>query len=36
VVVLPWNLADEFARDLAAVKGWGGRLLVAVPGLREI
>ena len=36
VVVLPWNLADEIARDLAAVKTWGGRLLVAVPAIREI
>ncbi len=36
VVVLPWNLADEIARDLAAVKSWGGRLLVAVPAIREI
>jgi SAM-dependent methyltransferase len=36
VIVLPWNLADEVARDLAAVKTWGGRLLVAVPCIREL
>jgi hypothetical protein len=36
VIVLPWNLADEIARDLASVKSWGGRLLVAVPTVREI
>ena len=36
VVILPWNLADEIGRDLAAVRSWGGRLLVAVPKLRDI
>jgi hypothetical protein len=36
VVVLPWNLADEIGRDLAAVKTRGGRLLVAVPSIREL
>jgi hypothetical protein len=36
VVVLPWNLAGEIARDPAAVKTWGGRLSVAVPTIREL
>jgi hypothetical protein len=27
-VVLPWNLADEIAHDLAAVEIWGGHLSV--------
>jgi C-methyltransferase C-terminal domain len=36
VLILPWNLADEIAGALDAVRGWGGRLLVASPRLREI
>jgi ABC-type Fe3+-hydroxamate transport system substrate-binding protein len=36
VLILPWNLAEEIAGELSAVRDWGGRLLVAVPRLREI
>jgi hypothetical protein len=31
VVVLPWNLIDEIARQLAFVADWGGRLIVPIP-----
>jgi C-methyltransferase C-terminal domain/Putative zinc binding domain/Methyltransferase domain len=31
VLVLPWNLFDEIAEQLAYVKDWGGRLIVPVP-----
>ncbi|HEX2426770.1 MAG TPA: class I SAM-dependent methyltransferase [Gaiellaceae bacterium] len=31
VVVLPWNLIDEIARQLDYVSEWGGRLVVPVP-----
>jgi predicted TPR repeat methyltransferase len=31
VLVLPWNLFDEIAEQLAYVKEWGGRLIVPVP-----
>jgi SAM-dependent methyltransferase len=34
VLILPWNLRDEIAADQAAVRGWGGRFVTAVPELR--
>jgi len=36
VVILPWNLAGEIAGALQPVRDWGGRLLVAVPQVRQI
>lgn len=33
VVILPWNLADEVSEQQQAVRGWGGRFVVAVPEL---
>ncbi|MCO5400265.1 class I SAM-dependent methyltransferase [Ralstonia soli] len=33
VVLLPWNLKDELAEQLAYVRKWGGRLAVAVPAV---
>ena len=34
VLVLPWNLSDEIAAEHAYVSDWGGRFVVAVPGVR--
>jgi C-methyltransferase C-terminal domain/Putative zinc binding domain/Methyltransferase domain len=31
ILVLPWNLIDEIAEQLAYVAEWGGRLIVPVP-----
>jgi hypothetical protein len=31
VLVLPWNLIDEIATQLAYVSEWGGRLIVPIP-----
>jgi C-methyltransferase C-terminal domain/Putative zinc binding domain/Methyltransferase domain len=31
IVVLPWNLIDEIASQLAYVAEWGGRLIVPIP-----
>jgi SAM-dependent methyltransferase len=31
ILILPWNLKDEIVDQLAYVRGWGGRFLVAVP-----
>jgi hypothetical protein len=31
VLVLPWNIKDEIASQLAFVKEWGGRLVVPIP-----
>jgi SAM-dependent methyltransferase len=34
--IMPWNLADEIAAQLAPAREWGARLIVAIPGLREV
>lgn len=36
VVILPWNLREEVAAQLDYVSTWGGRLVVAVPGLEVL
>lgn len=36
VVILPWNLADEIARELKPLTAAGTRLVVAVPELRRV
>lgn len=33
VLLLPWNLRDELIQQLDAVRQWGGRFVVAIPGL---
>jgi len=33
VAILPWNLRDEVAEEIAWVAEWGGRLVTFVPGL---
>jgi len=36
VVILPWNLKDEIAQQLAYIRAWGGRLVTAVPALEVL
>ncbi len=31
VVIMPWNLREEITQQLAHVRDWGGRLVVALP-----
>jgi 2-polyprenyl-3-methyl-5-hydroxy-6-metoxy-1,4-benzoquinol methylase len=31
VMILPWNLKDEIARQMAHVRSWGGRFVVPIP-----
>jgi hypothetical protein len=31
VLILPWNLKDEIASQMAAVRDWGGRFVVPIP-----
>jgi hypothetical protein len=31
VVIMPWNLRDEITEQLAHVRDWGARLVVALP-----
>jgi hypothetical protein len=33
VVILPWNLQSEVKQQLAYIREWGGKFVVAVPGL---
>jgi SAM-dependent methyltransferase len=34
VLILPWNLKSEVMSQLAAIRAWGGRFVVAVPSLQ--
>lgn len=34
ILVLPWNLLPEIARELAYISDWGGKLVTAIPDLR--
>ena len=36
VWILPWNLADEISEQMADVREWGGRFVVAIPEVREL
>lgn len=33
VLILPWNLKEEIGEQLSYVKDWGGKLVVAIPGI---
>ena len=34
VLILPWNLREEVSRQMAAIRGWGGRFVVPIPRLQ--
>jgi len=34
VVIFPWNVAAEIRAELADVRGWGGRFVLAIPDLQ--
>ncbi len=36
IVILPWNLKDEITAQLAYIREWGGKFVVAVPELEII
>jgi SAM-dependent methyltransferase len=36
VVILPWNLREEIAAQLACIREWGGRLVVPVPRVQVL
>jgi hypothetical protein len=33
VVILPWNLREEIATQLAGIRKWGGKFVTAIPSL---
>lgn len=36
VLILPWNLKDEIVQQMARVRGWGGKFVIAIPSLTII
>ncbi|MCB9947194.1 MAG: methyltransferase domain-containing protein [Rhodospirillaceae bacterium] len=36
IVIMPWNLRDEIARQLAYTRAWGAQLVVAIPTLEIV
>ena len=36
LLILPWNLTDEIVSQMAYIREWGGRFVVAVPRLRVV
>ena len=36
IVVMPWNLREEIAAQLAYTRAWGARLVVAIPRLEAV
>ncbi len=33
VLILPWNLREEIAEQMAYIREWGGQLVVPIPTL---
>ena len=36
VLILPWNLEQEIAQQMAHIRDWGGQFVVAIPEVHEI
>jgi hypothetical protein len=36
VLILPWNLKDEIADQMADVRAWGGKFVVPIPEVRVL
>jgi 2-polyprenyl-3-methyl-5-hydroxy-6-metoxy-1,4-benzoquinol methylase len=36
VLILPWNLKDEIAAQMAGIRAWGGRFVVPIPETRVL
>lgn len=36
VLILPWNLADEIATQMAGIRAWGGRFVVPIPQVQVL
>jgi SAM-dependent methyltransferase len=36
VLILPWNIKDEIMEQMAQIREWGGRFVVAVPEVRVL
>ena len=36
VLILPWNLRDEIMEQMRAIRGWGGKFVVAIPRVQVL
>lgn len=36
VLILPWNLREEVMRQMAEIRTWGGRFMIAIPRLEVV
>jgi SAM-dependent methyltransferase len=36
VFILPWNLKDEIVEQMAGIRDWGGRFILAIPSVRVL
>lgn len=36
VLILPWNFKDEIVKQMAGIREWGGKFVVAIPNVRII
>lgn len=36
LIILPWNLKDEIVAQMAMIREWGGRFVIAVPAIEVI
>ena len=36
LLILPWNIRSEIMQQMAHIRGWGGRFVVAIPRLEVI
>jgi len=36
VLILPWNLKEEIMSQMAHIRDWGGKFVVAIPELEVI
>jgi SAM-dependent methyltransferase len=36
LLILPWNFKDEIIKQMARIRGWGGKFVVPIPGVQVI
>ncbi|NNF56305.1 MAG: SAM-dependent methyltransferase, partial [Acidimicrobiales bacterium] len=36
LLILPWNIKDEVMEQMAHIRDWGGKFLVAVPEMQVL
>jgi hypothetical protein len=34
--ILPWNIKDEIISQMSHIRDWGGRFLMAIPGVEVL